>query len=270
MKIILKEYIENVGDRDDVVTVADGYARNFLIPKGLAVMATSSEMKQLAHRRKFEDRRQKRLDDELARKIDMIKDSEVEISAHASSEGKLYGSIAQRHIAEALTEKFGIEIDRRRVDLESPIKMIGEYNVTVDMGKERTADVKVVVSSGGGPIEDPDDKPAPEKEKIEAPETAEAAPAAEAAEAAAEPAEETAAAPAETAKDTPEEAAAPAQEVTAPDEEEAPEENLVAGDVSAPDAAPAPEPEEPEAAPDAETTGESAPPAAEEDEETKE
>ncbi len=227
MKIILKDYIENVGDRDDVVTVADGYARNFLIPKGFAVRATSSEMKQLAHRRTFEERRQKRLDEKLAKQMDTIRDSEIEMHAHASSEGKLYGSIAQRHIAGALTEKFGVEVDRRRVKMESPIKMVGEYQVVVDMGKERTVNVKVIVSSGGGPIQDPDDKPAEVKEEVvpATPAEVETEVAPEPEPEAEAPAEETGEAGAETGEEAPAEEADEVMSVEADsaDEKEADE-----------------------------------------------
>ena len=166
MKIIIREYVENLGDKGDIVTVADGYARNYLIPRKFAVRATESELKQLAHRQKFADRREERVEKKLVAQVDTIKSTEIELEVHASSEGKLYGSIIARHIADALTEKLGIDIDRKRILLESPIKRLGEYQVTVKLGVGSKVDVKVTVVSGGGPVSEEDTE---REEKSEAP-----------------------------------------------------------------------------------------------------
>lgn len=168
MKVILKSDIEKLGYKDDVKDVATGYARNFLIPQGLAVFASESELKQRDHRLMFEERRQKRIDEKLAKLADKIKGSELVITAHAGEEGKLFGSIGTRQIAEALSERLKIEIDRRRVLLENPLKQVGEHKVAVNLGESRRIEIIVKIES---------DAPAAAPEA--APEASEKAPAAE-------------------------------------------------------------------------------------------
>ncbi len=145
MKVILKSDIEKLGYKDEVKEVAAGYARNFLIPKGLVVMATDSELKQLAHRQMFDDRRQKKIELKLAQMAEKIKGSELVIKANAGEEGKLFGSIGVRQIAEALSAYLKIDIDRKRVMLENPLKSLGDHNVVVDLGGSRKVEIVVKV-----------------------------------------------------------------------------------------------------------------------------
>jgi len=233
VKIILREYLENLGDKDDVVSVSDGYARNYLIPRGLAVRADSAEMKQLENRRKFAARREKRVEQKLGKMVGDFEGTEIVIEANVSSEGKLYGSVSDLHIAKALSEKFDIAIDKSRVDLEQAIKFVGDYTVTVSLGDGREAEIAVKVIGVGGEAEAIGGEPGEEPE---------------------EAVEETKAAEAETVAEeaeVPEEA--PAEEVVEEAPQEAEEETKEA-----------PEAEEKPAEEPAEDTAEEEEPAAEE------
>ncbi|HPI75346.1 MAG TPA: 50S ribosomal protein L9 [bacterium] len=169
MKVILLKDVDNLGDKNDIKNVAPGYARNFLVPRGLAVQATESEMKQLEHRMKFEQRKQAKLEEKLVKMAGKIESAVVEITAHAGVDGKLYGSVSGKHIAEVLTEKMGIEIDRKRVKMEAPIKQTGEFEVVVTLGSGKKANIKVIVSAEGGEAEEEKTEAAPEQPAAEKP-----------------------------------------------------------------------------------------------------
>ncbi|MCD4785481.1 MAG: 50S ribosomal protein L9 [Candidatus Eremiobacteraeota bacterium] len=129
MKVILKDAVKDVGKKGQVVKVANGYARNFLFPKRLAVPATKSAMKALMTEKKNEDdklMRAERLAVEKAEKIGQIK---FKIKAKTGGEGKLYGSITNHDIADAIAAQSEFEIDKRKIELEEPIKFLGAYSV---------------------------------------------------------------------------------------------------------------------------------------------
>ena len=166
MKIILKADIDTLGDKDEVKSVADGYARNFLIPKGLAVRATQAELKQREQRLKFTERREKRIEEKLGSRMTDISGAGLEIEENAAPDGRLYGSVTARRIAALLSERLGIEINKNRVDLPAPIKKVGEYSVTVNLGGERNADITVKIISNA--VEEAPE-PAGEKETANEP-----------------------------------------------------------------------------------------------------
>lgn len=144
MKVILKENVDNLGRIGDVVKVAPGYARNFLLPKGLAIEATERNAKALEHaKRQLEYKRNKELEQARAQAA-RIGAITLTIAHQAGEEGKLFGSVTTIEIAERLKEQ-GIEIDRKRMHLAEAIKQLGEYEVTVKLNPEVTAAFKVVV-----------------------------------------------------------------------------------------------------------------------------
>ncbi len=146
MQVILKESVRELGQMGEVVNVKDGFARNFLIPKGFAVEANPKNMKALEHeKRKIQDlaRKVKVGAEDLAARISAVT---VTITAKAGEEEKLFGSVTAMDIAEAL-QKEGIEIDRRKLVLEEPIKRLGAYTVPVKLPSEVVAQLNVQVVS---------------------------------------------------------------------------------------------------------------------------
>jgi len=145
MKVILKENIETLGKIGDIVKVAPGYARNYLIPKGLALEATTRNAKELEHaKRQMEYKRNKVL--EQARHLaDKIQSTTLNLVHNAGEGDKLFGSVTNMELAESLKQQ-GLEIDRKIILLAEPIKHLGEYEVPVKIHPDVTASLKVVVS----------------------------------------------------------------------------------------------------------------------------
>ncbi|MCR4965799.1 MAG: 50S ribosomal protein L9 [Bacteroidales bacterium] len=137
MEIILKQDVNNLGYADDLVKVKDGYARNYLIPRGLAVLATPAEKKQLAEtikQRAFKAEKLRKEAEFLAGKIEGL---EVTIPVKASDKGTIFGSVNNIMVAEALQAQHEIEVDRRKIILnESHIKELGQYTAVVNLHKD--------------------------------------------------------------------------------------------------------------------------------------
>jgi len=144
MKVILREDVDNLGKAGDVVKVADGYGRNYLIPKNLAVRADVRNLRALEHDRRVIDARAKKIrkgSEELGAKLASLS---LTIPAKAGEEGKLFGAVTSRDIAEALG-RAGVPVDRKSVLLSEPIKQIGEYRVKVKAGTDIVPEVPVSV-----------------------------------------------------------------------------------------------------------------------------
>jgi len=144
MEIILKSEVRNLGEKDDVVKVRDGYALNFLIPQGLAIPATvtakkvhSENMKQASH--KFA-----KIKDEAQTTAEKLQSLRLQITALVGSQGKLYGSITPIQIANQLKE-MGIEVDRRRITIPVEIKTMGTFKVGINLHKEVKIEIEVEV-----------------------------------------------------------------------------------------------------------------------------
>jgi large subunit ribosomal protein L9 len=152
MKVILTDEVENLGRPGELVTVADGYGRNFLLPRGLAVLATKRNVKQLEHQKKVVADRQAKLVGELEKVRRAIEKVSITITAQAGEEGKLFGSVTAMDLAEALARE-GITVDRKRILLGEPIKHIGETEVSVKLHPEVVAKFKVFVLAAGEPSE---------------------------------------------------------------------------------------------------------------------
>ncbi len=146
MKLILKENIDTLGHIGDIVKVAPGYARNYLLPKGLAVEATEKNSKALEHvMRQMAYKKNKVIEAAkvLASKLDALS---VELVHQAGEEGKLFGSVTNMEIAAFLKEK-GFDIDRKTIVLPEPIKSLGEFTVPVKIHPEVSASLKVTVKT---------------------------------------------------------------------------------------------------------------------------
>ncbi len=144
MEIILTEDVAKLGRAGDVVRVKPGYARNYLLPRGKALLATRGRVKELDHKKRLiEERRRKEIGghEELARRLAEL---ELEFRAKAGEEGKLFGSVTTADIAQELESK-GIAVDRRKIELEEPIKKLGDYEVPVRLHREVTSQIKVKV-----------------------------------------------------------------------------------------------------------------------------
>ena len=150
MEVILRDHVENVGKRGEVVKVADGYARNFLLPRKLALVATPGNLKQVERERVKLDA--KELEEKTAAEAVASRMSgiEVVISRKVGETEALYGSVTSSDIAESLAKK-GFEIDRRKIGLREPIKKLGEQTVPVKLHREVTVQVPVKVVAEGKP-----------------------------------------------------------------------------------------------------------------------
>jgi large subunit ribosomal protein L9 len=144
MKVILKEYVYKHGVAGDVVDVANGFARNFLIPKGLAEKATKDALNRNGNLLAQAAMRRQELNEQLVQVSDQIEGTELVFGRKAGSNGKLYGSVTTMDLAEALLEKTGIDINRRRISDRS-LRELGTFDVTVRMGGDLSPSIKVTI-----------------------------------------------------------------------------------------------------------------------------
>lgn len=146
MKVILKEDIHGLGYKDDVVTVKDGYGRNYLIPTLKAVLATDSALKVLAENQKQRAHKLAKIKADAEAIAEKLNGLTVALSAKASEKGKVFGAITAIQIAEAL-EKQGVSVDKRVIELKNPIKELGSFQITAKLHKEVSAEFTVEVSA---------------------------------------------------------------------------------------------------------------------------
>ncbi len=144
MEVILREDIEKLGSRGEVVKVAPGYARNFLLPRKLAVAATEANKKIVEQERQAHLRKEAKLKTEAEDLSKLLNGVSVTIAQKAGEADQLFGSVTAKDIAEALEAK-NFTIDRRKIHLEEPIKQLGEFKVPVRLHKDVTAEVSVMV-----------------------------------------------------------------------------------------------------------------------------
>ena len=145
MKIILSADISALGRKGDLVNVADGYARNYLLPKGLAMAATRGSLKQAELMQKARAEAEERAKEAAAAKVQHLAASPVYISARAGEEGRLFGSVTNSDVARAIQDQLEEDIDRRDVRLEDPIRSLGTHQVEVKLHEEVNALVTVEV-----------------------------------------------------------------------------------------------------------------------------
>lgn len=148
MKVILKETVGGLGKIGDVVDVADGYARNYLVPRGTAVIATPGALKEWDQKRASIAKKEA-LERESAQELaDRLRDKEVTVEAKAGEGGKLYGSVTAKEVASAIEGQLKAEVDRKKIEIAESIKELGSHEVTVKLysGIETTIKVNVVES----------------------------------------------------------------------------------------------------------------------------
>ena len=145
MKIILAADVESLGKKGDVVTVKDGYARNFLVPKGLGMMATKGALRQAEQMRRAREELDAKAKVEAEALVAGLEASPVYISARSGEAGKLFGSVTNSDIARAIEEQLGQAVDRHDVRLDEPIRSLGTHQVTVHLHEEVKASVAVEV-----------------------------------------------------------------------------------------------------------------------------
>ena len=148
MEVILRQHVDNLGRRGEIVKVADGYARNYLLPRKLALLATEGNKKVIERERvKFEakEAEEKKVAEAIGERINSV---EVEISRKVGETEALYGSVTSADIAEALHAK-GLELDKRKIVLQEPIKKLGEFDIPVKLHRDLTTHVKVKVVAEG-------------------------------------------------------------------------------------------------------------------------
>ncbi|MEW6675257.1 MAG: 50S ribosomal protein L9 [Nitrospirota bacterium] len=144
MQVILKDNVRNLGEMGQIVNVAKGYARNFLIPRGLAVEADTKNIKSLEHEKRIIQEKARKMKDSAQDMAGRISAMTLTIKARAGEEGKLFGSITTMDIAEAL-QKEGIEIDKKKISLEEPIKRLGFYTVNIKVHPQVSAQLNIEV-----------------------------------------------------------------------------------------------------------------------------
>ena len=142
MKVILQKSVDKLGHPGDVVEVADGYARNYLMPRGLAVKATRGGVKHVDSLKRAHSVRVNEAKEEAEQVASRLASTPIKVKAHAGEEGKLFGSVTANDIAEAIDKQAGINIDRHDVHLDEPIRSIGTHEVRVHL----FADVDPVIS----------------------------------------------------------------------------------------------------------------------------
>jgi len=144
MQVILREDIDNLGKIGDLVKVADGYARNYLVPGKKAIEATPKNVHAMDHAKKMVSDRIRKLKKEAAADADRIKALAITIKAKSGEEGKLFGSVTSMDIAEAMKAQ-GVAVDKRKIVLDEPIKRLGDFTVTVKLHADVAAEFKLSV-----------------------------------------------------------------------------------------------------------------------------
>lgn len=146
MKVILLEDVKGVGKKDDIINANDGYAKNFLFPKRLAVAADTNNLNKVGNIKKLEEeKRQQQYEEalELAKKIEA---NDLNLSMKLGSNGKLFGAVTSKELATALKDKFDIKIDKKKIVLADPIKHLGTQEVGVKIHPKVTAKLKVIIT----------------------------------------------------------------------------------------------------------------------------
>ncbi|MGC8493293.1 MAG: 50S ribosomal protein L9 [Syntrophobacteraceae bacterium] len=144
MKVILTEAVESVGQIGDLVNVAPGYARNYLFPQKLAMEATGKNVRELEHQKRLLAQKREKHRQEMLSYAEKLNGVTVSMRRKVAEEDKLYGSVSTVDIGKALEEQ-GLDVDRRHIVLEQPIKQLGEYDVVVRVGAQVSATIRVVI-----------------------------------------------------------------------------------------------------------------------------
>jgi large subunit ribosomal protein L9 len=145
MKVILLKDVTGQGKRSDVIEVADGYARNYLIPRGLAVTASKGKIKELADLRQNRAQKEKKLEQQAKELAARLNSLTVVIGAKAGEGGRLFGSVNNKDIADALADEYNIKLDKKKLVLKEPIKQLGEFSITAKLHPAVQSQIEVRV-----------------------------------------------------------------------------------------------------------------------------
>ncbi len=149
MRVVLRQDVDGVGRRGDIVDVTGGFARNFLFPAGRAIVATDGVEHQAAAMRRARDQRQARSREAAMAKAQVLAGATLRITARASGKGKLFGSVSAADVADAAREQKGVDLDRHQVALDEPIKLVGTHEVPVHLFEDVGTAVMVEVVPAG-------------------------------------------------------------------------------------------------------------------------
>lgn len=147
MQVILIKDVDNLGGKDELVTVKNGYARNFLFPTKQALEASSSNLKQLEERLKVKTKKEAAMLAEITKVISVLTASPVKLTAKTGTSGKIFGSITSLQVTRAIREQKGYEIDRRRIAVSDEIKELGSYKATIDFGNGQTTEIELEITA---------------------------------------------------------------------------------------------------------------------------
>jgi large subunit ribosomal protein L9 len=145
MDIILIQDVDNLGGKNELVKVRNGYARNFLIPQKLAVEANPSNRKQMEERQKVAKKKEDAMLAQIASVIAKLQEGPVQVGAKTGTSGKIFGSVTSLQISRAIRDQKGYEIDRKKITIGDDVKELGTYKATIDFGNGKTADVEFEV-----------------------------------------------------------------------------------------------------------------------------
>lgn len=145
MKVVLLQEVKKLGKKGDILEVAEGYARNFLLPKKLAAPATADTLNQLQQQKAAVADRQKRQLEEAKLLASQLAKIEVKVAAKAGEGGKLFGAVTTKDVADAAKAQHGLELDRRKMDIPEPIKNLGPAAVVLKLHPEVTTEIKIQV-----------------------------------------------------------------------------------------------------------------------------
>jgi large subunit ribosomal protein L9 len=145
MQVILIQDVDNLGGRNELATVKNGYARNYLIPSKLAVEASPSNMKQLEERLKVKAKKEAAMLAEINKVIEVLKSSPVKIGAKTGTSGKIFGSVTSLQITRAIRDQKGYEIDRKRISIADEVKELGLYKAVIDFGNGNNVEIEFEV-----------------------------------------------------------------------------------------------------------------------------
>lgn len=145
MEVILIQDVDNLGGKNELVKVRNGYARNYLIPQGFAVEASSSNKKQLEERMKVAKKKEDAMLAQITSVISKLQEAPVRLGAKTGTSGKIFGSVTPLQVSRAIRDQKGYEIDRKKITINDDVKELGTYKATVDFGNGQTAEIDLEV-----------------------------------------------------------------------------------------------------------------------------
>lgn len=147
MKVILLQDIKGTGKKNEIVNVSDGYARNFLFPKNMAKEATDQSINEVKRQKAAQDKQEAENKAAALLKANDLRNKEILVMAKAGDSGKLFGAITAAEVAEALKKQYGYDVDKRKIELKSSIKQVGEYEATVKLYSNISTNMKLTIKA---------------------------------------------------------------------------------------------------------------------------